>query len=156
MSERDRERERERQTDRERDRERDRDRDRDRHRDRHRDRDRDRERERDRDRERERECVCVYVCVLVVVIICRCVFFFCIHVHMCFRYLVEDWNGLCLNIFAYGAVQVGNTGLEEFQFPWWDHVFNKAAQSIVVEKDQEEVSLCMSLVIDLGFSQWSR
>ena len=35
-------------------------------------------------------------------------------------------------------VQVGNTGLEEYQFPWWDHVFNKAAQSIVVESNGEE------------------
>jgi hypothetical protein len=43
-------------------------------------------------------------------------------------------------------VQVGGKGSEEFTFPWWDHVFNRAAANIEVASDSDEegeVSLCV-------------
>lgn len=48
---------------------------------------------------------------------------------------------LCINLYCqflhdFVSLQVGHNRGDEFTFHWWDHVFNKAASSIVVESTQ--------------------
>jgi len=48
--------------------------------------------------------------------------------------------------FKFDQTGVGHNRAEEFEFHWWDHVFNKAAKNIIVDEDNSgEVKVEMNL-----------
>lgn len=52
------------------------------------------------------------------------------------RYEMLHINLYCQYLRDFYSLKVGHNRGDEFTFHWWDHVFNKAASSIVVESTQ--------------------